>query len=396
LLRAIVICPDADLASRLQRALTLVGEVTLCRAIGQYPDAVDLVRTLRAHAPDVIFLSFENPDKAAQIVRFLETEAKGVQTIGVDRVGDARALRAIMRAGLREVVTDPFEKSTMLDALRNVQSLLGVTPATNLSTDQVFSFLPSKAGVGASTLALNVSQAMSRRPDTRVLLSDFDLNSGMMRFLLKLTNQYSVADAVEYTTNLDENLWPQLVTSFERLDVLHAGRVNPNIRIDPGNIRGLIEFMRRNYRVLCFDHSGNLERYSLEIMQESRKILLVCTPEIPSLHLAREKLAFLKELDLESRIGILLNRTTKKPLFNKQQVEDVLQTPVIATIGNDYHGINRAVANGTWIETKSEMGQQCAQLAEMLLEQKSADDNAGKKFLQHFAVSPNALVPTRR
>ena len=47
-----------------------------------------------------------------------------------------------------------------------------------IATD-IFAFLPSKAGAGTSTIALNVSAAMSRRPDTHVMLSDFDLNSGM-------------------------------------------------------------------------------------------------------------------------------------------------------------------------------------------------------------------------
>jgi phosphoribosylformylglycinamidine synthase len=48
------------------------------------------------------------------------------------------------------------------------------------------------------------------------------------------------------------------------------------------------------------DLSGNLERYSIEIMQDCKRIMLVCTPEIPSLHLAREKINFLKTLDLDS------------------------------------------------------------------------------------------------
>lgn len=397
MLRAIIICPDPNLSSRLQRAVTTLGEVTLCRSIAQYPDAVDLVRALRAHAPDVIFLSFENPERATQIVRFLENEAKGVQTIAVDRAADAKILRIIMRSGLREVVTDPFDRASLLEALQGVQSLLGSTPAEHIATDQIFSFVPAKAGVGASTLALNISAALSRRPDTRVLLTDFDLNSGMMRFLLKLQNQYSVSDAVEYTNTLDENLWPQMVTSFDRLDVLHAGRTNPNVRIDPGNIRGLIAFMRRHYKVLCFDHSGNLERYSLEIMQESRRILIVCTSEISSLHLAREKLAFLNEMDLGNRVGILLNRTTKKPLFTKDQVEEVLKVPVIATIGNYYQGISRAMADGTWIDPKTEMGVQCAAFADLLMEKKTElDPNAGKKFIEHFAIPTNALASQRR
>jgi pilus assembly protein CpaE len=393
-----VICPDTDLATRLQRSLAASGEVTVARTVAQYPDNVELVRTLRAHAPDVIFLSFEDLEKASQIVRFLETEARGVQVIAVERSADTRILKAVMKAGLRELVTDPFDRTSLIEALRSVRTMLGVQPVQHNATDQIFSFVPSKAGVGATTLALNVSAAMARRGETKVLLNDFDLNSGMMRFLLKLQNQYSVPDAVEYASTLDENLWPQLVTSFNRLDVLHAGRVNPNVRIEPSNIRGLIEFMRRHYQALVFDHSGNLERYSLEIMQESRRILVVVTPEIPSLHLAREKLHFLRELDSHNRIGIVLNRTTKKSMFNKEQVEDVLGTPVIATVGNDYQGINRAVAEGTWLDMNSEMGKQCTALAESLLARKAGEEShAGKKFLETFAVTPpSALVPTRR
>ena len=198
-----------------------------------------------------------------------------------------------------------------------MKALIERKPPTHGATTQVFSFLPSKAGVGTSTLALNVSAALARRPNTRVLLSDFDLNSGMMRFLLNLRNEYSVIDAVEHSLHIDENLWPQLVTTMDQLDVLHAGRVNPNLRIEGTQIRNLVEFMRRNYDALCFDLSGNLEKYSMELMQESKRIMLVVTPEIPSLHLAREKLHFLRGFDLESRVSVVLNRCHKKPLIHQ-------------------------------------------------------------------------------
>ena len=64
----------------------------------------------------------------------------------------------------------------------------------------------------------------------------------MMRFMLKLQNEYSVIDAVEHALHIDENLWPQLVTSIDQLDVLHAGRVNPNLRIEGAQIRGSDRF----------------------------------------------------------------------------------------------------------------------------------------------------------
>ncbi len=397
MLRAIVICPDLELAERLEAAVQATGEVTVGRILDRYPTAVDLVRTLRAHAPEVVFLSFQALDKAQEVVKFLETEAEGIQIIAIHHQLDPKLLRETMRAGVREFLTDPFDRQAVLESLSTVRTLVERKPPTLETTSQIFAFLPSKAGVGTSTIALNVSAALSRRPNMRVSLSDFDLNSGMLRFMLKLQNEYSVIDAAEHALRVDENLWPQLVTTFGQLDVLHAGRVNPNLRIEGAQIRALIDFMRRNYQAVCFDLSGNLERYSLEIMQDCKRVLLVCTPEIPSLHLAREKLHFLRTMDLDSRVSVVLNRVQKKAIFTTAQVEEILGTPVVKTFPNDYHGVNRALTQGTCIEADSEMGKAFMQFANELVDPKTGHPDAKKKFIEFFAVqTPGALVSGRK
>jgi pilus assembly protein CpaE len=391
-LRAIVICPDQDLSERLETAVQATGEVSVQRILDRYPVAIDLVRALRAHAPEVVFLSFEDVDKAQEVAKFLETEADGIQIVAIHRHLDARLLRETMRAGVREFLADPFEEQAVLESIDAVKVQVQRKPPVLEATSQIFAFLPSKAGVGTSTIALNVSGSMSRRPGTRVVLSDFDLNSGMLRFMLKLQNEYSVIDAAENALRIDENLWPQLVTNFGQLDVLHAGRVNPNLRIEGAQIRGLIEFMRRNYQAVCFDLSGNLERYSLEIMQDCKRVLLVCTPEIPSLHLAREKLQFLRTVDLEARTVIVLNRMAKKPLFTQAQVAEIVGVPVVASVTNDYTAITEATASGTFVEEKSDLGKQFTQLSKNLVESRAPAKGGKRKFLEQFSVSSSSVL----
>jgi pilus assembly protein CpaE len=392
-LRAIVICPDVELSGRLTSAAEATGEVAVVRKFDRYPSGIDLVRTLRAHAPEVIFLSFEELEKAQEVVKYLEGEAQSLPIVAIHRNLDARLVRETMRIGVREFLTDPFDRQMLHESLASVKAQVQRKPPVLESTSEIFAFLPSKAGVGTSTIALNVSAAISRRPNTRVLLADFDLNSGMMRFMLKLQNEYSVIDAAEHALEIDESLWPQLVTSFGQMDVLHAGRVNPNLRIEGAQIRGLIDFARRNYQSLCFDLSGNLERYSLEIMQECKRVLLVCTPEIPSLHLAREKIHFLRTLDLDSRVSVVLNRVQKKAVFSTAQVEEILGRPVVKALQNDYHGVNRSLTQGTWIEPASEMGKAFSQFATELLDPRPAVPDPKKQFIQFFAVpTSRALV----
>ncbi len=391
MLRGVIICGDEDLALRLERSLTEVGRVGVVRTVDHYPDLVELTRLLRAAAPEIIFLSTESMARAAELVKQVESNAPGVQIIAISRASDPEVLLESMRAGIREFVALPFNPNQLEEALHRIQDMLAKRPPSFQTSDMVYSFLPSKAGVGASTIALNVAVALSNIPETSVILSDFDLNSGMMRFMLKLDNGYCVADAAEHALEMDEALWPQLVTSVGRMDVLHAGKLNPGFRIEAAQIRHLIDFMRRNYRALCFDLSGNLEKYSLEIMHESKKIFLVCTPEIPSLHLAREKYSFLKSLDLEDRISVLLNRVSNRPVITPEQIEQILGLPVLMTFPNDYNGVHRALTAGKAIEANTELGRGFARLAQTLVEKRPLPppSSAKKRFIEYFSIMPS-------
>jgi pilus assembly protein CpaE len=394
--RSIIISPDGELGQRLTLALEATGKVEVARTLDHYPTALELVRSLRALATEIVFVSFESIEKGLEIVKILEAEGSQVQIVGFAGALDAAVLRESMRAGVREFLTEPFELSVVLETLASIKTLLDRRPAAYESTNQIFSFLPSKAGVGTSTIALNVSGALARRGNTRVLLSDFDLSSGMLRFMLKLNNEFAVSNAIERAADIDENLWPQLVTAIHGMDVLHAGPLQPNHRIEPSQISQLVAFMRRMYQVLCFDLSGNMEKYSLELMRESKRILLVCTAEIPSLHLAREKLTFLKELGLSARVSVVLNRMEKHPLFSKAQVEDLLGLPVGRVFSNDYRAVNRAVEAGKLLSPETELGSSFAEFAAQLMDQPDIKQEQGKlRFIEYFRPPRTFATPGR-
>lgn len=367
MLRSIIISPDTDLSESLQENLVEVGHIAVLRALDKYPHSHELLRVIRTNAPQVIFLSLAQTDRALEIVKEIEANAPGIQFVAIARNTDPQMLLDVMRAGIREFLSLPFNLQVTHDCLNRLSEVLLKKPVEIGTTDLLYSFLPSKAGSGTSTLAVNAAMALSRHPDTNTLLMDMDLNSGMVRFMLKLENDYSITDACEHSLNMDENLWPQLVTNFGPLDVIHSGRINPGFRVEGAHIRALLDFSRRQYRGVCVDLSGNMEKYSIEIMMESKRIFLVCTPEIPSLHLAREKFLFLKNLDLGDRVSVLLNRCTKRQVISPDQIEGLLGMPVAMTFENDYQGVHKALTAGKNVEPTSNLGQEITALARMMM-----------------------------
>ncbi len=314
MLRGIILCSDHELGSGLERALLdsrLAGVVRT----DQYPGAGELENVLRQHKPDVVFLGFESAERFQTIAEAVEVIAHGLPVVAVARTCDSGTLLTAIRAGAREVLSPPFEPSVLRQSMARISGLLERKTTSGPFTGRVYSFLPSKAGVGTSTVCLNTCLALARS-GARVLLADFDLNCGMVGFMLRLQTQFSIVDAVEHALELDPDLWARLVHAEGKLDVLPTGRLNPGHRIDPHYLKPLMNFARRTYEIVAVDLSGMMEKYAIELLHESARIFVVCTPEVPSLHLAAQKVAYLRGLDLgptsEEHVNWFLTREVRR------------------------------------------------------------------------------------
>ncbi len=390
MLRSIIISPDPEVITRVEDIISRVGRVVILRTFDSYPLSHDLERILRVQAPQIVFLSIESLSRAIEIVTAIGEIRPGVQVIAIDKHCDPAALLDLMRVGVREMLTDPFDTDNFISTLARVRELLEKSPPVFDSTDLLFSFLPAKQGSGATTIALNTSIALSRLPETNVLLADFDLNSGLIGFMLKLDGNYTVYDAAENAAKMDDHLWPQLVARVDKLDVLPAGVLDPGTRIEPAQVRQLLAFGRRFYKVICLDLSGNMEKFSLEIMGESKQIFVVCTAEIPALHLARQKISFLQGMDLGDRVAVLVNRSQKRPVITVSQIEALLGVPVYATFLNDYRGVHKALTAGREVEADSELGRQFTRLSQSMIDKKppSQQRPPKRRFLEFISVFP--------
>ncbi len=384
---AVIISPDPGLAAELEAALAEIGQVVVVRKLDDYPTEQDLGRLIRALAPKIFFLSVASVEQALRVAKEVEACAPGIQIMAFERNCDQATLLELMRAGIREFVSIPLTIHELPNVLLRLNAALERKPPSIDSTDMLFSFLPAKPGAGCSTIALNLSVALAAVPDAKVLLADFDLNCGMIGFLLHLDNSRSIVDAAEHSAHLDESLWPKLVHSVGNLDILVTGTPQPGFRIETAQIHYLLEFARRNYQVVCADLSGLLEKYSIDLMQESKRIFLVSSPALPSLHLARQRVELLRSLDLEGRISLILNRTQRHPLIPTPEIEKMIGLPVAMEFPNDYKGVYKAFTEAKPIDPSSELGKRFKQLARQLLT-RVTEPPPPKRFVDYFTISP--------
>ena len=231
-LRGAVICPDPEVAARFDEAVAEIPAIQIIRELRRYPDALELMRMIRSSVPHVVFLSLDDLAKALELLEVLKSQAPGIQVAALSRSLDPAALLEAMRAGIRECLAMPFDRGELAEAASRISSAVRDLPALLEVTEHVYAFLPSKQGVGTSTVAMNTAIALGRRKKGEVLLLDMDLSSGIIGFMLKLSNAHCIVDAAENAHSLDESIWDQIVCKKAGIDIVHTGRLNPDFRID--------------------------------------------------------------------------------------------------------------------------------------------------------------------
>jgi pilus assembly protein CpaE len=305
-------------------------------------------------------------------------------------VCDLQFLVASMQAGIREFLSLPLDPDRVPEAVSRIAEILERKPLAFRSTDAVFSFLPAKPGDGASTVAVNVSSAISRCSPGKILLADFDLNVGAISFLLKITNGRSVLDALSVADRMDDVLWDNLVLKRDSMDVLCSGRLEPSTEIDLSLAEKILHFARRLYGTICIDLSGNMEQFSMSLLSQSREIFLVCTSDIASLHFARSKAQFLRDSGFADRASVVINRSEMRSSFSTAEVEKLLGLRIRFSFQNDPRRVSDAMHEGTAVSPKSGLGRQFDTFAKSLIdvEKRSTPATRKRRFIEYFAIHP--------
>ena len=386
-LRTLLICRDSLLAAEFSHHITGYEGVTLVHTCTEMPSRGQIARVARVHAPTLVVLQVEDPDAAATVLEGLRAEMPAVPVAALNSTCLPELLLAVMRLGIQEFLFPPFRQDYVGAAVERLREQLRKSADATEGTPFVYSFLPAKQGGGASTVSLNIAAAVAADTAKRVFLGDFDLNAGILRFVLKLDSSSSVVNAALSLDGPENELWPRFVAQSSGIHALHSGRLQPELRVEPWQLRRLFEQVRRTYDFVCADLSGNFEAYSLEVMRQSQKIFVVTTPELPSLYLAREKIEFLRQLQLADRIGLVLNRTLKRGL-STDDVASIVGLPVTVSFPNDYTAVSKAIENAGPVKATSELGRRYSEFAKSLTR---PDAVSGRRpmhrFLEFFSIS---------
>jgi pilus assembly protein CpaE len=298
------------------------------------------------------------------------------------------------------------------------------------SAGQIVSFFSLKGGVGKTTLAANVAWQLAHQGTrARVTLADMNWRFGGLDEYARHTRQRSVLNLLEVldnvairrpdfemltvrcTSNLNlllappqeerasyindlllHDIWQDprahvLDELMAQTDTMSEIRLSSDqaaylrVLLEKHKIRQLLNTLtRRTLQALrdyndfaILDTSTQCDDITTAALERSDLIVLVCTPDVPSLRANRAALAFLEQREIKrDKIAYVLNRSARLSDISQTEVSDLFAGyPLLAEIPAGFPEIQPALNMSAFLEDtgrRSPVGRAVANLAQQIVE----------------------------
>jgi pilus assembly protein CpaE len=250
--------------------------------------------------------------------------------------GAAGLLEVALDSDLADVLILPQSPEGVVFAARKLAGTVARRRSDRTRARIVTVFSP-KGGTGKSAVACNVATALAAA-GKRTLLVDLDLQFGDVAIMIGLQPQRTLHDLLGSPGPLDaEKIAGYASTYAPLLDVLPAPLKPEDAEsISDARVGDLLDAAATGYDAIVVDTSPGFQGAVLAALDRTDDLLLICTPDVPTMKNVRLTLQTLDLLSFPAdRLRLVLNRANARVGFRAAQIGSVLEHAVDFELPDD-------------------------------------------------------------
>ena len=352
-IRVLIVDDIPETRENLRKLLFFEPDIEVVGAATSGEESVALATQLK---PDVILMDINMPGiDGITATEMITQQLPCVQVIMMSVQGETDYLRRSMQAGAREFLIKPFTSEDLVAAIRRIYQL-GLTrrpklePTTSVpstpgrdgtgtSAGRILTVFSPKGGTGCSTLAINLAVALAQQKQgNKVALVDASLQFGDVAVLLNLQVARSIVDLVPHIDELDgEMLETVLVPHGSGVKVLLAPpRPELADQVTPSLVEKVLTGLRNLMSYVVVDTNSIINDITLTTLDLADRIVLVTTPDIPSIKDAKLFFEVADALEYPSSKTILiLNKSDPHSGIRAEDIQASIKHPIVAQLPLD-------------------------------------------------------------
>lgn len=311
--------------------------ISIVTELPNNPQSLDQLQRLRPQAT-LVMLNGDLP-RSFQMVERINQEIPDTAIVCSSADSSSETILQSFRAGAAEFLRLPLTDE-------EIQAVFTKLHQTRLRSGdeghqgRIIAVFSSKGGCGTTFVAANLAVSLARLSRKRTCIVDLNLQAGDQPTYLGLEHTpYTIDDLVRNFDRLDEQfLASHLVQRSKNLSLLAApSEIGGDEDIRAEHITQILTMLRAQFEYVVIDPQHTLSEVTIPALDLADDLILLLTLDIPSIRSAKRALDIFTRLGYDrKRIKVVLNRYTKTPEFEKEQIEKVLEERVYAVLSNDY------------------------------------------------------------
>jgi len=316
-------------------------------------DVVGMARTGREgiqlakeFKPNVILMDINMPDMdGIQATEVIAKEVPIAQIVIVSVQSDTDYLRRAMLAGARDFLPKPPPVDEMVNTIRRLgemsrqrEAMMTARPTPTATSGaggrkagadgKIITIYSPKGGVGKTTLAVNLAIAM-QDSESKVLVVDANRQFGDAGVFFYLQSKYSLVNL------MDQELEPDLINSVV---AAHASGVKVLLApptpedaelVTSSHLKKMVEGLRQFFTYIIVDTASVLSDVELSVFDASDRIVLVATPDIPTLANIKKFFDLVEKLEYPpEKVVLVLNRVARSGGITAASVAETIKHQV--------------------------------------------------------------------
>ncbi|MEZ5814152.1 MAG: type II secretion protein ATPase [Alphaproteobacteria bacterium] len=303
---------------------------------GDVENAIEAYQDI--NSPDLLIVQTDTIDGGftARLEELASYCSEGTSAIVIGPDNDVNLYRKLIDMGVSDYMVRPVSTPELAGVIaKALTEKLGVTGS------RLVAVLGAKGGVGATVLSQMLACSSADILKQKTILLDASGGWSTLGVGLGFEPSTTMGEAVRAAENHDEDsLKRMLHKAGEKLDVLAAGGdVMLESTVGPAQVEALIDMLMVKYPVVIVDLSHSAEDLQKTIVSRASQILVVSTPTLPALRLARSLIQEVREIrggeDRDVNLIINMQGQAAGNEVSKKDIEQAMEFSVAAYLPYD-------------------------------------------------------------
>lgn len=286
-------------------------------------------------SPDLVIVQTDTIDEsfAGKLEALAANCDEGTAAIVIGPVNDVYLYRKIIDMGVSDYLVRPVSKEILSEVVaRTLIERIGVTGS------KLIAFIGAKGGVGVSTMAQATAWAASDLLGHKTLILDSSGGWSTLSVGMGFEPSTTLAEAARAASNNDEDsIKRMLFKASDKLHVLASGGDSMlEMPVEPEQLEELMTTLMVTYPVVIADLSHASEKLANITITKASQVVVVSTPTLTSLRLARSLIQEIKDLRGGSDAGIemIVNMQGIAPKneVDKKDIEQAMEFKVSSLV----------------------------------------------------------------